>query len=184
MLGLANFKPSDIFYDLGCGDASILILAVKEFGVRKAVGFEDNSKRHHIARKRVIEARLESNIVIEKDFYKADLSGANVIFDMLPENKDDYEKLYSNGIKDGTRLIKHELPLLGFLPDKSNYPFYRMTFPLKKAASEDDWASAVLDKKAKIEELWHELYHYDEEKFHSKWDIKRMQGILSRRLSS
>ena len=31
MLKLAEIKSSDAFYDLGCGDASLLILAVKEF---------------------------------------------------------------------------------------------------------------------------------------------------------
>ncbi|MCK4786026.1 MAG: hypothetical protein KAV87_19875, partial [Desulfobacteraceae bacterium] len=33
MLELAQVGPEDIVYDLGCGDARILMMAVKEFGV-------------------------------------------------------------------------------------------------------------------------------------------------------
>jgi cyclopropane fatty-acyl-phospholipid synthase-like methyltransferase len=52
MFELANLRPSDVFYDLGCGDASVLIFAVKEFGVRKAVGFESEPRRNAKARQR------------------------------------------------------------------------------------------------------------------------------------
>jgi precorrin-6B methylase 2 len=51
MLRLAGIKSSDIFYDLGCGNASILILAVKEFDVKNAIGVEDDLYRNSIARK-------------------------------------------------------------------------------------------------------------------------------------
>ena len=37
MLELAGAGPNDIVYDLGCGDGRIPFIAVKEFGVRKAV---------------------------------------------------------------------------------------------------------------------------------------------------
>lgn len=53
MLRLAGIKSSDIFYDLGCGNASILILAVKEFDVKNAIRVEDDLYRNSIARKRV-----------------------------------------------------------------------------------------------------------------------------------
>lgn len=62
MLRLAGIKPSDVFYDLGCGNASILILAVKEFGVKKAVGIEDDRYRSNIARKRIGEEKLQDQI--------------------------------------------------------------------------------------------------------------------------
>jgi cyclopropane fatty-acyl-phospholipid synthase-like methyltransferase len=53
MFELADLKPSDVFYDLGCGDASVLIFAVNEFGVRKAVGFEREPMRRAKARQHV-----------------------------------------------------------------------------------------------------------------------------------
>jgi precorrin-6B methylase 2 len=45
MLKLAEIKPSDTFYDLGCGDASLLILAVKEFNAKEAIGIESRLYR-------------------------------------------------------------------------------------------------------------------------------------------
>ena len=39
-------RPTDVFFDLGCGNASILILAVRFFGVKKVVGYEDNGFRY------------------------------------------------------------------------------------------------------------------------------------------
>ncbi|MDQ6863291.1 MAG: hypothetical protein M3044_05660 [Thermoproteota archaeon] len=53
LLKLATLAPSDVFYDLGCGDGSILILAVKEFNLEKAIGFEASPYRAKIARMRV-----------------------------------------------------------------------------------------------------------------------------------
>ena len=115
--------------------------------------------------------------------YDSNLKEADVIFDMMPEAEDDMEKLYSKKIRNGTRLIKHDLPLIGYLPDKIDYPFYRMTFPLQKAKSRNQWASKVLQKNnVKISNLWHELYYYEYEKGWSKWDTKRYEKLLSARL--
>lgn len=61
MLILADIKPSDVFYDLGCGDASILILAVKEFNV-KAIGYERNPYRYHKAKCNVKKQKLKQNL--------------------------------------------------------------------------------------------------------------------------
>jgi hypothetical protein len=35
---------------------------------------------------------------------------------------------------------------LGYLPDRIDYPFYRMTFSQGKAMNKSQWASIVLDK--------------------------------------
>ena len=40
MLEVAQVGPEDIVFDLGCGDGRILITAVKDFGAKKAVGYE------------------------------------------------------------------------------------------------------------------------------------------------
>lgn len=40
MLELVKVGSKDKVYDLGCGDARILIMAVKEFGAQKAVGYK------------------------------------------------------------------------------------------------------------------------------------------------
>jgi len=44
MLKLAYVKPTDTVMDLGCGDGRILISAVRDFKVKKAIGYELNSE--------------------------------------------------------------------------------------------------------------------------------------------
>lgn len=184
LLELAEVKPSDVFYDLGCGDASLLIFAAREFGVRRAVGFENNPIRKRIATRRVEESGLSDRIRIDREIDDADLSEADVIFDMLPETENDFESLYQEGISEGTRLLKHDLPLIGFLPDAADVPFYRMTFPLARATSKTQWAASVLFRKGACpDDAWHELFYYQKEKAYTRWDIKRFQRILDKRLS-
>ncbi len=43
MLELAGAGPNDIVYDLGAGDGRIVIIAVREFNVKKAIGIEIRS---------------------------------------------------------------------------------------------------------------------------------------------
>jgi tRNA1(Val) A37 N6-methylase TrmN6 len=40
MLEIAQVSSDDVLFDLGCGDGRILIAAVKDFGAKKAVGYE------------------------------------------------------------------------------------------------------------------------------------------------
>jgi SAM-dependent methyltransferase len=181
---LAQIEPSDVLYDLGCGDGSILIFAVKKFKVKKAFGYETDYTRNFIARKNVEKAGLQNKIsIINEDFNEIDLSKADVIFDMLPEYKADLKKYLNKKIKHGTRLIKHDLPLIAYLPDKVDIPFYRMKFPLVMAKNRTQWASKVLEmKNAKVSDVWHDLYYYQYEKTRTKWDIYRFEKILTERL--
>ena len=45
MLEIAYLKPNDVVYDLGCGDGRILIKAVEDFNVKKAIGYELDKQR-------------------------------------------------------------------------------------------------------------------------------------------
>ncbi|MCH8833393.1 MAG: SAM-dependent methyltransferase [Thaumarchaeota archaeon] len=160
-LKIAQLNPSDVLYDLGCGNASLLIYATKKRKLKHAVGFENMPSRVRTANKKIKEAGLKDRIEIKDDFYDADFSEANVIFDMMLEGKEDFKKLYSNKLKKGTRVIKHNLPLIGYLPDNVVFPFYMIRYPFKKARTKDQWAREVMkDPKATIGDLWYELYYY------------------------
>jgi Histone methylation protein DOT1 len=50
---LANAGKSDIFYDLGCGWGQNLIIALTEFNVKRAVGFEIDKARRQKAEQRL-----------------------------------------------------------------------------------------------------------------------------------
>lgn len=170
---------------MGCGDASLLIYSVRKSNVARAVGFENMPSRARRARLMIKEAGLEDRISIEGDMYEADLSKACVIFDMIPEGRDDYGALYGkrSKIKAGTRLIKHDLPLIGFLPDRIELPFYLMEYPFRKALGRQEWAQSVLLLPgATPEDLWHELYFYGYEKLYGRSEIRDFKAMLLNRV--
>ncbi len=80
MLELAQVRPGDIVYDLGCGDARILIMAVKEYGAKKAVGYEINPYLYEQSTQDVQRKNLQNRItLIKDDLINADISEASVI---------------------------------------------------------------------------------------------------------
>ena len=80
MLELAQVRLGDIVYDLGCGDARIPIAAVKEYGAKKAVGYEINPYLYEQATQDVRRKNLLNRItLIEDDLINADISEASVI---------------------------------------------------------------------------------------------------------
>ncbi|MFH7903701.1 MAG: SAM-dependent methyltransferase [Candidatus Aenigmatarchaeota archaeon] len=80
MLRLAKVNKNDIVYDLGSGDGRVLIIAVKEFGVKKAVGIEKSLILYLISKLFVKLNKLENKIkIIHNDFFKEKISDATVI---------------------------------------------------------------------------------------------------------
>lgn len=183
MLELANLRPSDVFYDLGCGDASVLVFAVRKFRVRKAVGFENEPRRKAKALQRVEQEGLSARITIKGDMKNADLSRADVILAMHPEDVEDYDYFSKSGIRRGTRLLKHDLPLLGFDFDDVDYPFYLMRFPLRKMRTAQQWAAKVMGRDVRsLQDVWQELYYYGYEKAYDKSEVKNFDRILRLRM--
>src|SRR3979490_40655 len=59
MLKLADVKPSDIVYDLGCGDGRIVIAAAKEYRAH-GVGIDINPERIAEAKENARKAGVEN----------------------------------------------------------------------------------------------------------------------------
>ncbi|MGH9692907.1 MAG: SAM-dependent methyltransferase, partial [Bryobacteraceae bacterium] len=79
MLEIANLKPGETLYDLGCGDGRILIAAAKRYHV-KGVGIEISGRLARTAEDNVKSDGLESQVkIIHGDFMQADLSDADVV---------------------------------------------------------------------------------------------------------
>src|SRR5271156_4794512 len=79
MLELANIKPGETLYDLGCGDGRVLIAAVEKYKAN-AVGVEIDPKVAARARSWIKKAGVESQArVIQDDLLKVDLTGADVV---------------------------------------------------------------------------------------------------------
>ena len=79
-LKLANLQANEVLYDLGSGDGRVLIIAAQEFGAQ-AVGIEIGPVQRAISRVKVLRSGIQHKVRIEaRDFYKADLHAADVVF--------------------------------------------------------------------------------------------------------
>ena len=84
MLDSSRLKKGMRVYDLGCGDARVLVSAVKDFGVKKAIGYEVALWPYLIAKWKIYKSNLDDRIEInKKSFFESDLSGAGFVYAYL-----------------------------------------------------------------------------------------------------
>ena len=117
---LGGIKKEDILYDLGCGDAEVLITAAEKFGTR-GVGIEIDPVRFIVAKFRIESANLSNKIKIKRtNFFKANISPASVVIvylvpatlaKLLPK----FKKL-----KKGTRIISYRYDIQGLKVKKQD----------------------------------------------------------------
>lgn len=113
-LKTAQIKPGEKFYDLGCGDGR-LVKAAASAGAR-AEGFEISLIPYPFAKLRQFFNKNKFQIRYQ-DFWKADLSDADIIYFFLL--KDKYPKIGSKlkkQLKPGTRIICYVWPIPGWKP--------------------------------------------------------------------
>ncbi|MEM4596868.1 MAG: protein-lysine N-methyltransferase, partial [Desulfurococcaceae archaeon] len=120
MLKLANAGPDDVVYDLGCGDGRILVVAAKEFNVKKAVGIELDKERYKIALERIREEKLVDRVeVVHGDFFDVYIGEATVVTLFLLTSVNEMLKpKFEKELKDGTRIVSHEFRIPGWKPEK------------------------------------------------------------------
>ena len=115
MLWLADLKPGEILFDLGCGDGRIIISAAQKYGVR-AVGVEMSDRLAKEAVQKVHESGLEKSVeVIQGDLMGIDLRKADVVTLYLTSSGN--EKLkpkLERELKPGARVISHDFEVYGW----------------------------------------------------------------------
>jgi SAM-dependent methyltransferase len=170
LLTLAKATGRDVFYDLGCGIGQLCVVAVTEFGVRKAVGIEMHAGRARKAAAYVERLGLSGRIEIRnEDFMDSDIGDATVVYCGHYELEGDVAR-FERELAPGSRLVTLFLPLVGVVPTAADYPFYSMELPFKRTTDLSLWISKVLFRKATIDEMYRELdtdreYRYDRRTF-------------------
>jgi SAM-dependent methyltransferase len=117
MMALADVKPGDVVYDLGCGDGRLVIAAAKR-GAGKAVGVDIDPDRIREARAAAREAGVADKVTfIEGDLFTMDFSDADVVtLYLLPElNLRLRPKLLA--LRPGTRIVSHAFDMGDWTPD-------------------------------------------------------------------
>jgi len=113
-------SSQDLFVDLGCGDGRVLRAARKRYGVR-AMGFEVNPFAYFLAR---IGSISVTGIQIKwKDFWKEDLSRADVVFCYLfPDVLSCLRKKLESELHTGSMVVSCNFPFPGWNPLKVLHP--------------------------------------------------------------
>jgi SAM-dependent methyltransferase len=113
----ADLKPGEIFYDLGAGTGTSLVIADKEFGAR-AVGFEISILPYLIAKIKIFIFRSHAKIYF-RNLFNEDLHNADVVFCfLLPRTMEKLESKLKAELKPGARLIAYTFPLPNTKPEK------------------------------------------------------------------
>lgn len=118
MFELADVRPGEIVYDLGCGDGRIPVMAAKKFGVR-SFGFDINPVRVNESLDNVKKNRVENLVTIkQQDIFELDLSKADVItLYLLPRlNVKLIPQL--DKLKPGCRIVSHDFNMEGVRPKR------------------------------------------------------------------
>jgi SAM-dependent methyltransferase len=182
LLRLARATKRDVFYDLGCGRGQLCVVAVKEFGVKKAVGIELHTGRAEKAAAHIEKLGLSDRIEIRnEDFMDSNLHDATIAYCGHYEVEEDVAHFESE-LRVGSRFVSLFLPFVGVIPTAADYPFYLMEVPFRKTRDISLWISKVLFRMATLDELYRELdtdreYRYDKRAF--KQIMKERFTVLS-----
>ena len=110
ILAAVDLKTNEKIYDLGCGKASLLILAAQKYGA-KGVGYELSLWPYLWAKFNSWKSRADVDVYL-KDFFTADLSDADVVFCYLFTHiMGRLEQKFEREMKPGSRVVAYGFKL-------------------------------------------------------------------------
>jgi SAM-dependent methyltransferase len=137
MLRMADVKPADVVYDLGCGDGRIVVMAAQKFGAR-GVGVDIDPKRIEEARANAAKAGVADRAEFRLgDLFNADIRAATVVtLYLLPEVNLRLKPKLLRDLRPGTRIVSHDFTMGDDWPAEralklSNDTIYFWTIPAR-----------------------------------------------------
>jgi ubiquinone/menaquinone biosynthesis C-methylase UbiE len=119
MLDLAEVKPGDVVFDLGCGDGRVLITAAQRYKA-KGVGIELSSNLVRMTNDNVKRLNLDDQVKITQgSLLDMDLQAADVVILYLDTGANDMLKpKLEKQLKPGARVVSHDFEVRGWKPAK------------------------------------------------------------------
>lgn len=129
MLKLANVNSEDVLVDLGSGDGRIVISAVKNHGVKRAVGIEIDPALVALSRRNIEMAGIADRAeIIQQNLFDADLSKYTVITMYLLPSVNLRLRPRLLRLRPGTRIVSHAFDMGEWKPDKVQQVDGRMIY--------------------------------------------------------
>lgn len=118
MLKLAKVGPTDVVYDLGCGDGRIVIAAAQKFGAR-GVGIDINPKLIADAEAGAKAAGVADRVTfLLQDAMTVDVSDATVVtLYLLSASNVKLRPVLTRQLRRGARIVAHDFPIGDWEPD-------------------------------------------------------------------
>jgi uncharacterized protein (TIGR03000 family) len=122
MAKLAKVGKNDVVYDLGCGDAVMLIRPIQKFGAKKGVGIDIDPKILEKAKENVKQAKVEDRVELRVgDILNVkDMSDATVVLLYIGDDLGErLSPVLQKTLKPGARVVSHRFRLGEWEPTKS-----------------------------------------------------------------
>ncbi|MEK7405584.1 MAG: methyltransferase domain-containing protein [Acidobacteriota bacterium] len=115
MLEAAAIKPGETVYDLGCGDARVLITAARKFKAR-GVGVELSAELVKRANAQIRDLGLQNRVtIIQGDLLEVDLHPADVVtVYLLTSSNERLKPKLESSLKPGARVVSHDFIMPGW----------------------------------------------------------------------
>lgn len=122
MLEMAEVKPGNLLYDLGCGDGRIVVTAAKEFGAR-GIGIDLDPTRIAEAQANAREAGVADRTrFMVADLFDTDFSDADVVtLYLLPELNVRLRPRLWRQLKLGARVVSHDFRMGDWTPERTEH---------------------------------------------------------------
>ena len=119
MLDLAEIKPGETVFDLGCGDGRVLITAAQKYKA-KGVGVELSKNLVRMTNDHLRRLNLDDQVTITQgSLLDTNLSSADVVILYLDTGANDMLKpKLETQLKPGSRVVSHDFEVRGWKPAK------------------------------------------------------------------
>jgi len=123
LLKIAKLQPNDVIYDLGCGDARILIQGAKKYGT-SGVGYEIALMPYLVAQARISLAGLRGKVKVHwKSFWHEPIGSADVVYCyLMPRALVKLQNKFQTELNSNTRVVSYAFRLHWLTPTETERP--------------------------------------------------------------
>jgi precorrin-6B methylase 2 len=121
MLSIANVRPGEMVYDLGCGDGRIVIAAAQKYRAH-AVGIEIRREIYERTLRKVTSMGLADQVqIVQGNVLRYDLHPADVVtMYLLTSSNERLKPILQKDLKPSARVVSHDFEIRGWTPAAVN----------------------------------------------------------------